>query len=176
MIISPMGLHGANQRLANTMVAVLWFGTTLAGCRPIRQRRFADHRQWMLRSVALAYSIVAFRLWMFYRLRCVNPRDLYRCRRRPSCLGSGDRSNELIQLGGQSVAHRKVAASRNPSGSAEVKSHHDAREPTRYRTGVSGLGETGFLKELARAHIGHGEVDLLTPVIHGIALDRGGTL
>jgi uncharacterized membrane protein YozB (DUF420 family) len=60
MIISPVGLHGANQRLANTMLAVLWFGTTLASYRAIRQRRFADHR-----SVALAFSIVAFRLWMF---------------------------------------------------------------------------------------------------------------
>jgi uncharacterized membrane protein YozB (DUF420 family) len=64
MIISPMGLHGANQRVANTMLAVLWFGTTLAGFRAIRQRRFADHRRWMLRSFALAFSIVAFRLWM----------------------------------------------------------------------------------------------------------------
>src|SRR4029453_6721409 len=65
MIISPMGLHGANQRVANIMLALLWFGTTLAGFRAIRQRRFADHRQWMLRSVALAFSIVAFRVWMF---------------------------------------------------------------------------------------------------------------
>ncbi len=64
MIISPMGLHGANQRVANTMLALLWFGTTLAGFRAIRQRRFADHRRWMLRSVALAFSIVAFRFWM----------------------------------------------------------------------------------------------------------------
>jgi uncharacterized membrane protein YozB (DUF420 family) len=64
MIISPMGLHGANQRVANTMLAVLWFGTTLAGFRAIRQRRFNDHRQWMLRSVALAFSIVAFRVWL----------------------------------------------------------------------------------------------------------------
>jgi hypothetical protein len=65
MIISPMGLHGANQRVANTMLAVLWFATTLAGFRAIRQRRFADHRLWMLRSFALAFSIVAFRVWMF---------------------------------------------------------------------------------------------------------------
>jgi uncharacterized membrane protein YozB (DUF420 family) len=65
MIISPMGLHGANQRVANTMLALLWFGTTLAGFRAIRQRRFDDHQQWMLRSVALAFSIVAFRVWMF---------------------------------------------------------------------------------------------------------------
>lgn len=64
MIISPMGLHGANQRVANTMLAILWFATTLAGFRAIRQRRYADHRQWMLRSVALAFSIVAFRFWM----------------------------------------------------------------------------------------------------------------
>jgi uncharacterized membrane protein YozB (DUF420 family) len=65
MIISPMGLHGANQRVANTLLALLWFGTTLAGFRAIRQRRCADHRRWMLRSVALAFSIVAFRVWMF---------------------------------------------------------------------------------------------------------------
>jgi uncharacterized membrane protein len=64
MIISPMGLYGANQRVANTMLALLWFGTTLAGFRAVRQRRFADHRQWMLRSIALAFSIVAFRVWM----------------------------------------------------------------------------------------------------------------
>jgi uncharacterized membrane protein len=65
MIISPMGLHGANQRVPNTMLALLWFGTTLAGYRAIRQRRVVDHRQWMLRSIALAFSIVAFRIWMF---------------------------------------------------------------------------------------------------------------
>ena len=65
MIISPMGLYGANQRVANTMLALLWFGTTLAGFRAIRQRRIADHRQWMLRSFALCFSIVAFRVWMF---------------------------------------------------------------------------------------------------------------
>jgi uncharacterized membrane protein YozB (DUF420 family) len=64
MIIAPMGLHGANQRVANTMLAVLWFGTTVAGFRAIRQRRFVDHRHWMLRSIALAFSIVAYRVWL----------------------------------------------------------------------------------------------------------------
>jgi hypothetical protein len=73
MIISPMGLHGANQRVANTMLALLWFGTTLAGFRAIRQRRFADHRQWMLRSAALAFSIVAFRFWMLVVFAVVVP-------------------------------------------------------------------------------------------------------
>ena len=64
MIIAPMGLHGANQQAANTMLAALWFGTTLAGFRAIRQRRFADHRRWMLRSFALSFSIVANRIWL----------------------------------------------------------------------------------------------------------------
>jgi uncharacterized membrane protein YozB (DUF420 family) len=64
MIIAPMGQFGASQRVANTMLAVLWFGTTLAGFRAIRQRRYADHRQWMLRSVALAFSIIANRIWL----------------------------------------------------------------------------------------------------------------
>jgi len=63
MIISPMGLYGANQRVANTMLALLWLGTTLAGFRAIRQRSYADHRQWMLRSVALAFAIIANRAW-----------------------------------------------------------------------------------------------------------------
>jgi uncharacterized membrane protein YozB (DUF420 family) len=64
MVIAPMGLHGANQQVANTMLAVLWFGTTLAGFRAVRQRRYADHRRWMLRSVALSFSIVTNRLWL----------------------------------------------------------------------------------------------------------------
>lgn len=64
MIIAPMAQFGANQRVANTLLAVLWFGTTLAGFRAIRQRRYADHRQWMLRSVALAFSIIANRVWL----------------------------------------------------------------------------------------------------------------
>jgi len=77
MIISPMGLHGANQRVANTMLAILWFATTLAGFRAIRQRRYNDHRQWMLRSVALAFSIVAFRVWMLIVFAALVP-EIYR--------------------------------------------------------------------------------------------------
>ena len=64
MIIAPLSLHGANSQVANTLLAVLWFGTTLAGFRAIRQRRYADHRRWMLRSVALSFSIVANRVWV----------------------------------------------------------------------------------------------------------------
>ena len=64
MIIAPMGIHGANQQVANTMLALLWFGTTLAGFRAVRQHRYADHREWMLRSVAMTFSISANRAWL----------------------------------------------------------------------------------------------------------------
>jgi uncharacterized membrane protein YozB (DUF420 family) len=84
MIISPMGLYGANQRVANTMLALLWFGTTLAGFRAVRHGRYDDHRQWMLRSFALAFSIVAFQSLDVDRLRGLCARDLYRRRGRSS--------------------------------------------------------------------------------------------
>ena len=64
VIIAPLTVHGANAQVANTILAGLWFGTTLAGFRAVRQRRFVDHRRWMLRSVALSFSIVANRIWL----------------------------------------------------------------------------------------------------------------
>ena len=75
MIVAPMSLHGANSQVANTILAVLWFGTTLAGFRAIRQRRYADHRRWMLRSVALSFSIVANRVWLIILFAVFLPRS-----------------------------------------------------------------------------------------------------
>jgi hypothetical protein len=50
--------------------------TTLAGFRAIRQRRYADHRRWMLRSVALSFSIVANRVWVVILFAVFVP-DIY---------------------------------------------------------------------------------------------------
>ncbi|MGH3788599.1 MAG: DUF2306 domain-containing protein [Pseudonocardiaceae bacterium] len=55
LTITPFSVWGANQQTGNTMLAVLWLATTLAGYRATRQRRFADHREWMIRSFALAF-------------------------------------------------------------------------------------------------------------------------
>ncbi|MGH3787269.1 MAG: DUF2306 domain-containing protein, partial [Pseudonocardiaceae bacterium] len=63
LTITPFGVWGPNQQTANTMLGLLWLATTLAGYRAARQRRFADHREWMIRSFALAFSIVANRPW-----------------------------------------------------------------------------------------------------------------
>ena len=64
MIIAPLTLHGANAQVANSILAMLWFGTTLAGYRAVRQGRYLDHRRWMLRSFALSFSIIANRVWL----------------------------------------------------------------------------------------------------------------
>lgn len=62
-IISPFGEWGLNQQVSNTVLAVLWFGTSVAGFRAARQGRYAQHRDWMIRSVALAFAIVSTRIW-----------------------------------------------------------------------------------------------------------------
>ena len=64
MVVAPMTVNGTNAQVANTILAVLWFGTTLAGFRAVRQGRYLDHRRWMLRSFALTFSIIANRLWL----------------------------------------------------------------------------------------------------------------
>jgi hypothetical protein len=43
---------------------VLWLTTAIAGWRAARQRRYGDHRAWMVRSVALTFSIVVNRFWV----------------------------------------------------------------------------------------------------------------
>jgi uncharacterized membrane protein YozB (DUF420 family) len=43
-------------------LAVLWIGTTAMGWRMARAGRFADHRRWMIRSFAVTFAFVTFRL------------------------------------------------------------------------------------------------------------------
>lgn len=73
---APLGAFGPNQQVANTTLALLWLGTTIAGYRMARQRRFADHREWMIRSFALAYSIVANRVWQIVCFAAFSPEVL----------------------------------------------------------------------------------------------------
>ncbi len=62
--VTPVSSSGLSSAAGNTILAVLWLGTSWAGWRAVRQRRFADHRAWMFRSVALTFSIVVNRAWL----------------------------------------------------------------------------------------------------------------
>ena len=46
----------------NGIGAVLWLAATIAGFRAARQRRFADHRKWMIYSFALCMQIIEGRI------------------------------------------------------------------------------------------------------------------
>ncbi len=44
------------------LLSVLWVFTTLQGLRFARNRKFGDHRRWMMRSFALTFAAVTLRL------------------------------------------------------------------------------------------------------------------
>jgi uncharacterized membrane protein YozB (DUF420 family) len=57
--VSPFGPATA---LSDVMLALLWLGCTGAGWVAAWQRRFGDHRRWMIRSFALTMSIILNRV------------------------------------------------------------------------------------------------------------------
>ncbi len=61
--VALLSRFGLAQRAGLLVLAVLWFGTGVAGYRAIRQRRYADHRRWMVRNFALTTSAAVARLW-----------------------------------------------------------------------------------------------------------------
>jgi predicted membrane protein DUF2306 len=81
LTIAPFTVNGgAVSHVGNTLGALLWAGTTVAGYRAARDRRFGAHREWMVRSIAIAFSIVANRLWVMLCIAVFSP----------SVLGTGD--------------------------------------------------------------------------------------
>jgi hypothetical protein len=58
--VSPFGPVTA---AADVLGAVLWLTFTVNGLRAARAHRYGEHRKWMIRSVALTFSIIANRLW-----------------------------------------------------------------------------------------------------------------
>lgn len=73
LLIAPLGREGPNQQVANLLLGVLWLTTTLAGWRAARRRAFGTHREWMIRSVALSFSIVVNRFWVVVCLMVFAP-------------------------------------------------------------------------------------------------------
>lgn len=63
MGVAPFSSTGFVSQIGNTMLGVLWLVTGVAGYRMARQRRYPEHRKWMIRSFALTTSIVVNRFW-----------------------------------------------------------------------------------------------------------------
>ncbi|WP_454850345.1 DUF2306 domain-containing protein [Promicromonospora soli] len=73
LVVAQFPSGGVAQQVANTMLGVLLLTFTLLGYRAVRQRRFADHREWMIRSTALAFSIVTNRFWSTFLIAVYVP-------------------------------------------------------------------------------------------------------
>ncbi|HWM59981.1 MAG TPA: DUF2306 domain-containing protein [Pseudonocardia sp.] len=72
--VAPFSSTGFVSQVGNTLLALLWVPVTIAGYRAARQRRFVEHREWMIRSFALTTSIVVNRLWLVALLIFLSPR------------------------------------------------------------------------------------------------------
>ncbi len=76
LAIAPLSSTGLVSQFGNTMLALLWLPISIAGYRMARQRRFTEHRRWMIRSFALTSSIVANRIWGAVMLIVFSPASL----------------------------------------------------------------------------------------------------
>ncbi|GLW05785.1 hypothetical protein Misp01_09150 [Microtetraspora sp. NBRC 13810] len=58
LVITPF----AAGPVGNAFGAVLWLGATIMGFRRVRQRRYTEHRRWMIYSFALCMQIIEGRI------------------------------------------------------------------------------------------------------------------
>ncbi|MBF9133441.1 DUF2306 domain-containing protein [Plantactinospora sp. S1510] len=63
VVIGAISPFGPAVRVSNVLLALLWLVCTITGYRMARQRRFVDHRRWMIRSFALTASIITNRIY-----------------------------------------------------------------------------------------------------------------
>ncbi|GAA3095047.1 hypothetical protein GCM10020001_008770 [Nonomuraea salmonea] len=101
---------GPVTMVSNVLLALLWLGCTLAGWRMARQRRFADHRRWMVRSFALTMSIVTNRIYGVLFGILFFPPARHDLQRRRDAADADDRGPErLARLGAAPAGGRVVA-------------------------------------------------------------------
>ncbi|MFE1317902.1 DUF2306 domain-containing protein [Kitasatospora phosalacinea] len=65
LLIAPHGLYPPFSPLGFVLLDVLTLTTTALGVQHARRGRTAAHRRWMVRSYALMFTAVTFRLWLF---------------------------------------------------------------------------------------------------------------
>lgn len=70
MIASPLGFytaifadHGLMSKLGFALLAIAWFYTTYRAWRYIQRKDQKRHEEWMIRSFAVTFAAVTFRVW-----------------------------------------------------------------------------------------------------------------
>ncbi len=64
LVIGARTPFGPMLMVSDVIGAILWLSFTVAGYRMARQRRYAEHRRWMLRSFTSTFSIITNRVWI----------------------------------------------------------------------------------------------------------------
>ena len=64
LLIAPNAQGGLIGQSGFFLLAVLWLATTATGIWQARQRAFASHQIWMIRSAALTWAAVTLRLYL----------------------------------------------------------------------------------------------------------------
>ncbi|WP_024800154.1 DUF2306 domain-containing protein [Nocardia sp. BMG51109] len=73
VVVSALHTQGLAAQLGNAALSLSWLAAGILGYRAARERRFRDHRVWMIRGFALTTSIVANRLWVMVCLGLAMP-------------------------------------------------------------------------------------------------------
>jgi len=63
MVIGAATPFGPFLAVSNVLLAAVWLWFTINGFMAARQRRFAEHRRHMVRSVTVALSTISNRIW-----------------------------------------------------------------------------------------------------------------
>ncbi|WP_218037147.1 DUF2306 domain-containing protein [Streptomyces spinoverrucosus] len=73
LVLAATSPSGLTMRMSSLMLSSLWLICTIAGYRTARQRRWGDHRRWMVRSFALTMAIVLSRVYLLLLMATVLP-------------------------------------------------------------------------------------------------------
>lgn len=63
LVVGVTSVFGPLSQVSSVLLVSLWLTTTILGYRRARQRRFAEHREWMIRGYALTASTITNRVW-----------------------------------------------------------------------------------------------------------------
>lgn len=75
VVCAQLSLYGLATSGPLTVLSVLWFVSAVHGLRTARQRRFGEHRIWMIRGFALTSAAVTGRLWGLLLGALIQPAD-----------------------------------------------------------------------------------------------------
>lgn len=64
LAVAVLSTSGLTTQVGLFLPALLWLITGWYGYRAARDGRFADHREWMIRSYAIAFLAVTARMWV----------------------------------------------------------------------------------------------------------------